>query len=162
MDLSATHLHLMLNHVPILGTFFVAILLGWGLIRRSRQITSLGLIFAVILALLTIPIYLTGEPTEVQQKHMTWFDRRRAHDHEEKAETALIAVLVTGAAALAAGWLRRGGRDGSRVLTGATLVLMLVSAGLFAVAGLEGGQIRHEELRSGVPAAITLEARGRD
>ena len=40
---SATHLHLMLNHVPVLGTIFVFILLVWGWCgdpARSRRWAS--------------------------------------------------------------------------------------------------------------------------
>ncbi len=150
MDLSATHLHLMLNHVPVLGTIFVAIVLGWGLIRRSREITSLGLAFTVLLSLATIPVYLTGEPTQHAQKNAAWYDRDRVNEHEEKAETGLIAVLVTGAIGLAALWLRRGGRPGNGVVNGVVLLGVVASAGLFALAALEGGQIHHEELRPGV------------
>jgi hypothetical protein len=150
---SATHLHLMLNHVPVLGTIFVFILLVWGLVRRSREITSLGLLFTVILSLVTIPIYLTGEPTEEAQEHAPWFDKRRGHEHEEKAERGLIAVLVTGAVALGALWLRRGGRPGNGAVTGVAVAALGVSAALFALAALEGGQIHHEELRPG--AAVT-------
>lgn len=153
MNLSATHLHLMLNHVPVLGTIFVLILLLWGLAWRSRELTSLGLLFTVILALVTIPIYLTGDPTEHQQRQAAWFDRDRAHDHEEAAERGLIAILVTGTLALGAMYLRRGGRPGNAALTGAVAGGVAVSAGLFALAALAGGQIHHEELRSGRPDA---------
>jgi hypothetical protein len=147
VNLSATHLHLMLNHVPVLGTIFVLIVLLWGLLRRSREITTLGLIFAVILSLATIPVYLTGEPTEHQQRNAAWFDRDRAHEHEEKAERGLIAVLITGALSLGALYLRRGGRPGNRAVTGLAVAGVAVSAALFALAALEGGEIHHEELR---------------
>ncbi len=160
MDLSATHLHLMFNHIPVLGTIFVAIVLVWGLVRRSREITSLGLIFTVVLALVTIPVYLTGEPTQHQQEHAAWYDRGRVHEHEDKAETGLIAVLVAGAIALGALYLRRGGRPGNGRVTGIAAVAVLVSAGLFAVAALAGGQIHHEELRSGSSVAAPLTGPG--
>ena len=161
MNLSATHLHLMLNHVPVLGTIFVLILLLWGLARRSREITSLGLLFTVILALVTIPVYLTGEPTEHQQRRATWFDKDRAHEHEEKAERGLIAVLATVVVALGALFLRRGGRPGVGAVTALATAGVAVSAVLFALAALEGGEIHHEELRPGAvnvaepPAADT-------
>jgi hypothetical protein len=149
VNLSATHLHLMLNHVPVLGTVFVLVVLLWGLLRRSREITSLGLLFTVILALVTIPIYLTGEPTEHQQRRAPWFDRDRAHEHEEKAERGLIAVLATGAVALGALYLRRGGRPGNGAVTGIATAGVAISFVLFALAALEGGEIHHEELRPG-------------
>ena len=161
MNLSATHLHLMLNHVPVLGTVFVLVVLLWGLLRRSREITSLGLLFTVILALVTIPVYLTGEPTEHQQRRAPWFDRDRAHEHEEKAERGLIAVLATGAVALGALYLRRGGRPGNGAVTGIATAGVAVSFVLFALAALEGGEIHHEELRLGAmnvaPAATDSE-----
>ncbi len=157
MNLSATHLHLMLNHVPVLGTIFVLIVLLWGLVRRSREITSLGLLFTVILALVTIPVYLTGDPTEHQQRHAPWFDRDRAHEHEEKAERGLIAVLATGAVALGALFVRRGGRPGNAAVTGLATAGVAVSAVLFALAALEGGQIHHEELR---PGAVNVAPEG--
>jgi hypothetical protein len=149
VNLSATHLHLMLNHVPVLGTVFVLVVLLWGLLRGSREITSLGLLFTVILALVTIPVYLTGEPTEHQQRRAPWFDRDRAHEHEEKAERGLIAVLATGAVALGALYLRRGGRPGNGAVTGIATAGVAVSFVLFALAALEGGEIHHEELRPG-------------
>lgn len=159
MNLSATHLHLMLNHVPVLGTIFVLIVLLWGLVRHSREITSLGLLCTVILALVTIPIYLTGEPTEHQQERATWFDKDRAHAHEEKAERGLIAVLATGAIALGALYLRRGGRPGNGMVTGLATAGVAVSAVLFALAALEGGEIHHEELR---PGAVNVAPVGPD
>lgn len=35
MDLSAAHLHLVLNHIPVLGTMlFAPLVLLWGLLRH--------------------------------------------------------------------------------------------------------------------------------
>lgn len=46
MDLSPLHVHLMPNHMPLLGTIAAALLLGWGLVRRSAEVTRLGLVAA--------------------------------------------------------------------------------------------------------------------
>jgi hypothetical protein len=48
MDLSPLHVHLMLNHMPLLGTIAAALLLGWGLVRRSAEVTRLDLVAAVL------------------------------------------------------------------------------------------------------------------
>ena len=51
MDLSPVHLHLVLNHIPVLGTLlFAPLVLFWGLLRRSRDVTHVGLLLAVLLA----------------------------------------------------------------------------------------------------------------
>jgi hypothetical protein len=155
MNLSPAHLHLILNHIPILGTLlFAPLVLIWGLVRRSRDVTITGLLLAVILAVSAIPIYLTGEPAEEQLENQPWFDKDRAHTHEEQAEAGLIAVLVTGGVALVALWLSRGARRAPGALTGLVLVGLLVSAVLFSIAALTGGQIRHEEVRPGGTAAL--------
>jgi hypothetical protein len=153
MNLNAAHIHLILNHIPVLGTLiFAPLVLIWGLVRRSRDVTITGLLLAVILALTTIPIYLTGEPAEHELENQPWLEKPRVETHEEQAEAGLIAVLVTGAIALVALWMSRGGRPARGVLTGIVVVGLLVSAVLFSIAALSGGQIRHDEIRS-PPAA---------
>ena len=151
MDLSPAHLHLMLNHIPVLGTLlFAPLVVGWGLLRRSRDITRVGLVLAVLLAVTAVPIYLTGEPAEDQLERRPWFDKQRVEAHEERAEIGLIAVLITGAAALGALWVGRGGRPDRPGLAAVVLLGLVVSAALFALAALAGGEIRHDEIRNAV------------
>lgn len=51
MDLSAAHLHLVLNHIPVQGTMlFAPLILLWGLVRHSRDVTQIGLGLTVLLA----------------------------------------------------------------------------------------------------------------
>jgi hypothetical protein len=159
MDLSPAHLHLVLNHVPVLGTLlFAPLVLLWGLARRSRDVTLTGLLLAVLLAVTAVPIYLTGEPAEDQLKGQPWLEKARVEVHEDRAEGGLVAVLATGAAALVTLWLSRGGRPVGRPWVGVVLVGLLVSAVLFALAALAGGQIRHDELRRPPPASSRLDS----
>lgn len=157
MDLSAAHLHLVLNHIPVLGTMlFAPLVLLWGLVRQSRDVSQIGLLLTVLLAVTAIPIYLSGEPAEEQLENQPWFDKQRVEAHEERAEAGLIAVLVTGAAALGALWLGRGGQPHRRGIIALVLIGLVVSAVLFALAALDGGQIRHDEIRptAAAPRAV--------
>ena len=147
MDWSALHFHLMLNHIPVLGTVAAALVLVWGVLRKSAEITSLGLTATAIIALLTVPVYLTGEPAEDRLRELDRsVDRRLIHQHEEKAEVGFIAVLITGAVAIGALWRGRRGAAG-RGLPLLVCAGLLISFGLFASAAIEGGEIRHPELR---------------
>lgn len=66
-DVSPAHLHLLLNHIPILGTLlFAPLVLLWGLWRRWREVTQVGVALTVLLALAAVPVYLTGESAEEQ------------------------------------------------------------------------------------------------
>ena len=143
-----THLHLMLSHLPIIGPFLAAILLGWGLWRGSREVVRTALGATVLLAMATYPIYLTGEQAEKQVEHLSWSDEQLVKEHETRAEAALVAMLITGALAALAIWLGRKGNVVPRLAPVTALVGVVVSAGLFAWAALAGGQIRHDEIRS--------------
>jgi hypothetical protein len=164
MDLSPLHLHLMLNHLPVLGPVFVAVVLGWGFARRSRASVRFGLWLTVLLALATIPVELTGEPAEEQLRRFDpRVERRVIHEHEESGERGFYAILATGAVAALALWATRRprGAHGAEPRGPLPLVVLgclLVSFALFAYAALLGGRIRHTELRAPstvVPPAAT-------
>jgi uncharacterized membrane protein len=152
MNLSLAHIHVMINHIPVMGTIFLVILMVYGLVRKSNEIVRVSFYFTVALSLATVPVYLTGDPAKDQIRNETWFERKRVDAHEEMAEKGFIAVLVTGALAIAAIWMARNG--GPVRLGMAVIVLfgLLVSAGLFGVAALKGGEIRHDEIRVGAPS----------
>jgi hypothetical protein len=122
MPLDAAHVHLMLNHLPVIGAPLILLLLTIGLLRGSRELVTVSLVLVVGLAVATGLVYLTGEPAEELVKHTPWFHDTLAERHEEHATVSLAAVLVTGLLAL------------STVLLGWT--------------GWSGGQIRHEEVRA--------------
>ena len=149
MSLTPVHFHLMLNHVPILGAIFVALLLAYALWRSRPELQRLSLVCTAIVALLTIPAYLTGEPAEDQIEHTQGFDEKLVDQHEDRGEITLIVVLVTGAAAVGTLALARGGKDLRPSLVRLVLVGLVVSSGVAVWTALAGGQIRHPELRAG-------------
>lgn len=152
MSLTPADLHLLLNHIPILGTVFLVILLAAGL-GRSRDVTTVALVLTVVLSLVGIGTYLTGEPAEHYIRKTAWFDHDVAHEHEENAERATIVLGVTGALAFVGLWRRRT-RPEDQLFPRITMAGLLVSAGLMAWAGRTGGKIRHaEEIEGRVPAA---------
>jgi uncharacterized membrane protein len=147
--MNPAHLHLMLNHIPVIGVPLVAALLVWALFRHSRELYRTALAAAVILAAVTYPVFLTGEPAEDHIEDAAWVSENLIHEHEERAEAALVAVLVTGAIAAFGLWQNRGGREPSRGLGGLTLCGLVLSAGLLGWTAWLGGPIRHEEIRAG-------------
>jgi hypothetical protein len=155
---NTTHLHLMVNHLPVILTPVVGLMLLWGLIRGSREITRLAAGMAVIVAALSYPVFLTGEPAEEGVEDAPWLTERMVHDHEERAEAALIAVLVTGVLATVLLWQSREGKELSKRTAGVTLAGLAVSAGLFGWTALAGGIIRHDEIRSGAQAVAPVDS----
>jgi hypothetical protein len=149
MSFDAAHIHLMLNHLPVIGAPLLLLLLTIGLLRRSGELVGVSLVLAVGLAIVTAAVYLTGEPAEEKVEHASWFRESLAETHEEQAEASLVTVLATGVAATAALVFRRRPRAGTR-LAALTWAGLLLSTAMLGWTAWSGGKIRHEEVRSGV------------
>ena len=139
------HVHLMLNHLPVLGTIFGLLLLAWAVVRRDERLQRAGLATFVLTALAAIPVFLTGEPSEKIVEDLAGTAEAAIEAHEEAAVIALIAIEALGAMALAALFLFRK-RGVPRPLAGAALVFALATAGWMAQTANLGGRIRHAEL----------------
>jgi Ca2+/Na+ antiporter len=143
------HVHLMLNHIPVIGTGSLILLLIVALLRRSNELTTVALIFTILLSLVTIPVYLSGEPAEEVVEDMSGISEQLIEEHEEQAEIAFIFVEVTGALALIALIARLYSNNLGQRLALLTLLVLIISGGLTAWTANLGGKIHHEEIRSG-------------
>jgi len=146
--MNLTHVHLVLNHLPVLGSVFGLGLLLFGLWRASDEIKKTALGVFVLVALSAVPVYLTGEPAEDAVDRIASVSKPAIERHEEAASVALGVVMGLGFAALVALAVWRGGRR----LPGWASVLF-VSAALVAIAAMAwtaylGGPIRHSEIRA--------------
>jgi uncharacterized membrane protein len=139
------HIHLLLNHVPVLGTVFGGALLAYGVLRRNETLQRAALWTFVFTALAAIPVYLTGEPAEEAVEHLAGTADRAIEAHEEAALLAFIGSGVLGAIALVGLW--------KKVLIRTALPVMLVIVGLMAWTANLGGRIRHTVLRQGAVQA---------
>ena len=149
--MSVVHLHLMLNHVPLVGMVFVLLLLGVAAWRRNETMGKLGLVVMVGLAVITVVVFLSGEPAEEALERVVNVSEATIHPHEEAAEAALIATGIAGALALVmlVTWWRR---SMPRWVIGAALATALVATGMLAWTANLGGQIRHTEIAGAGPA----------
>lgn len=55
------HVHLIINHFPVAGVLGAMLLFLYGVVRKSREIKVVSLGVFVLLALITIPVFWTGE-----------------------------------------------------------------------------------------------------
>jgi len=152
--MSGVHIHLMLNHVPVIGVFGAMLVLGIGIVKRSQDVMRVGLGLMVLVAAASVVVYLTGEPAEHLVKRLPGISRTALEAHEDAALYATVVALLLGVAA-AAGLLVYRNAPVPLWLAVSALFLSLVSAGVTAwTAGL-GGEIRHSEIRqeAAAPAA---------
>jgi uncharacterized membrane protein len=152
---NAAHLHLILNHVPVLGTLIALLLLITALVEKSEDLRRAALALFVGVALMAVPVFLSGEPAEELVERLPGVTSQQIDRHEDAATQALIAVGLVGVLAIGALAATRRSVRVSRALTVATLAVGIVTSGFMARAALLGGQVRHSEIQAGaatVPA----------
>lgn len=147
MTWTPAHLHLLVNHVPILGAGFTLLLLAWGLARRSREVIRLALWLTLPLALAGFLADQTGDAAKHELRNAPWVERTLVHEHEERADAAVVVLYLTAASAVFALWRMRRHPD-ERWPAGLTTMILAVATLLAAWTGLAGGVIRHDEIRS--------------
>lgn len=145
--MNLVHLHLMLNHIPVIGTAFAVILLGGGLIRRSDELKKAALWAFVLAAAIAIPVYLTGEPAEGAVEHLPGVTEAAIEQHEESATIALVLILTLGGIA-GAGLVVLRTKTLPQWFALTLFTLSLVTSGILAWTANLGGQIRHTEIRA--------------
>lgn len=148
--MNAAHLHLMLNHFPVVGLLFAVAVLAWGVRRKNASLGKAGLVTVVAAALTALPAFLTGEPAEKIAESLPGVSHAVVERHAEAAKPALAVTLVAGGAALAGLWLARGKAVASWLAV-SVLLIAVAAAALMARTANRGGQIRHTEVRSPVP-----------
>jgi formate hydrogenlyase subunit 3/multisubunit Na+/H+ antiporter MnhD subunit len=148
--MSAAHVHLLLNHIPILGSIFGLLMLGYGMLRKSDEIQKTSLGVFVITALLTIPVYLAGDGAAEIVSNLPGVSTAIIQQHDKAATITMIAIEVLGAASFLVLFLSwRSRRELRNWMTLGVLILAMLSSGLGAWTGTIGGQIRHTEIRAG-------------
>ena len=151
------YVHLLLNHVPVIGGVGSLLILLGGMVRRSREVTAVGLMAMIVAALFAIPVYLTGEPAEERIEHLPGVDRKLIHEHEEAAEVAFTAMEIAGGVALLTLVMWRVRRQPFAPGVAVSLLAGIIAVVLIARAAKAGGEIRHPEIRAGAAAAASAQ-----
>lgn len=151
--MNLAHLHLVLNHVPTVGAVAALGLLLLAFVRRNDHLMHAGLEVIFVIALLTLPVYVSGVAAqyEIRERPEVAVDAIRIHQ-----DVALVGFGVTEFAGFVAWvalwqWRRRG--RAARGLVPAVMVLLVLALAVMGRAANLGGEIRHPEIRAAGAAA---------
>ena len=151
--MNGAHLHLLINHVPILGTVFGLALLAFGWWRKSEDIKKAALGTFVIVALGAVATYLTGDPAEDIVKGLPGVSRAAIGRHDDAAGWAMWGSIIVGVVALGGLIWSRGGKPLKHWVFTLVLIGSILVSAMMARTAFLGGKIRHTEFDSGqVPA----------
>jgi uncharacterized membrane protein len=147
------HLHLLLNHFPIIGS-----IIGLGLflvsfvgknqdLRRASYITFAGI------ALITIPAFISGFGAQ-QMINGPGVSDALIRRHESSALLSMWFMVITGALALVGLWQAQRSGQPPRGNVAAVLLFSVLSVILIARTSNTGGDIRHPEDVTGKAAPV--------
>ena len=147
--MNAAHLHVILNHIPVIGVPIGFALLIYGLLRKSTEVVRAALLVLIGMGIVAIPTFLSGQAAEDIVEHLPGVSHDVIENHEGAATIAFAVTLALGTVALAALlWSFRSGAVGVPLVIFLLLFSGGVSGWLARTANL-GGQIRHTEFRPG-------------
>ena len=130
-----THLHLLITHLPIIGSVLGAFVLAYGLLIISSVAAGIA--------------YITGEAAEETVENLQGISEKVIEQHEDFALYALIGLILLGLVSIIAIFVTIKKLSLANPLATITLLLSLFSFGLVAYTGYLGGMIRHTEVGNG-------------
>jgi uncharacterized membrane protein len=156
MDLNFAHLHLLLNHFPIIGTIVGLALFLVSFVGKNQDLRRASLIVFAGIALLTIPTFLSGFGAQLGIHGKPSVSDALITRHEGSAMLSLWFMLATGAFSLVGLWQSHHRSRPENWTVATVLFFSLLTVGLMARTGNTGGDIRHPEV-SGITQGKVVE-----
>jgi len=154
--LDLTHLHLLLNHIPTIGFVIALGLFLTSLASKSDDLKRASLVIFVLIGLLTIPTYVSGNSAaesicaggpKAPACDDPALSKALIETHEGVALLAFTAIVLTAAFAWLGLWQFRRISHPQNWTLAVILVLSLFAFTLVVRAANIGGEIRHPEIR---------------
>jgi uncharacterized membrane protein len=146
--MNGAHLHLITNHLPIVGIIIGTLVLIVGLLLKKDQIKQTGLGINVFSAITSIFAFLSGEKAEDVVEEIKGISETLIHTHEEVAELFFTLSLILGALSLITLYLsvkaNKYAKFGYFIVLALSLALIVIGKQV----GTSGGEIRHTEIRA--------------
>ncbi len=144
--MNAAHLHLIMNHVPVITIFFAILLLIWGYITDKQDIIKVALWGFIIAAVATIPVFLSGQAAEELVENLQGISENTISAHEEMAEITLWLGVFMGILGIIAIIVERKFYNYFKPLLMVLMVFGVITIGSLSYTGYLGGHIHHPEI----------------
>lgn len=156
--MNEAHLHLLVNHFPIIGALFGLGILITGMLLKNNSVKNTAYILFIIAAIFAAFSMGTGEGAEELVEDLPNIGKKIIHEHEEVAEKFAIIMYVTGLFGLLSFYTALKNHKLAKTFSFITLAFALLAAVFSKSVGTTGGEIRHTEIRSN--ATIPLNENG--
>ena len=148
------HLHLVVNHFPIIGTILGLGILITGIILKNNTVKSTAYVLFIVAAIFAAFSMATGEGAEELVEDMPSVGKQIIHEHEEMAEKLAIILYVLGAVSLAGLFLNYKKHSKAQLISYIALIIAIAGVFFAQQTGTTGGEIRHTEIRANAVPTI--------
>ena len=148
------HLHLLVNHFPIIGTIFGLGILIVGIITKNYSVKNVAYTLFVIAAIFAFLSMNTGEGAEEIVEDMPNIGHQIIHEHEEIAEKLAIGLYILGIVSILGIYLNFKRHPKAKLLSFLALTIAMSCTVLAVITGTTGGEIRHTEIRDNTTQAL--------
>jgi uncharacterized membrane protein len=145
--MNGAHIHLLINHIPVIGIPVVTLFLAIAYFRNSQELLRISLWLLVLMIAAGAATYLSGEGAEEVVKRLPDYPEALVERHETLGMITVIAAALVGALTVTVLIRTRRGVI-SRGMAGVLLVGAIAGSVLVGITGMAGGKIRHPEVRS--------------
>jgi hypothetical protein len=140
---NSAYLHILLNHFPVIGTGFIFILGLHSLISKNVKVLRFSMLLLVLLSLLTIVIFVSGNNAKSVVKGMDGIVEENIDAHEEFAEKSFIVMEAFGGLTLIFLVFNRFAKPIPALYSVIFLFLILAVLGMMMYTAHLGGKIAH-------------------
>ena len=151
------HLHMIVNHFPIIGTIFGLGILISGMILKNNSVKNTAYVLFIVAAIFAAFSMGTGEGAEELVEDMPTVGKQIIHEHEEMAEKLAVVLYVLGIISLGGLILSYLKNAKATMLSYVALVVAVVGVFFAQQTGTSGGEIRHTEIRPNATPTLDSE-----
>lgn len=144
--MNLAHIHLLINHIPLIGLPVAITFFGYGLWTKNSPMQRLSLFIITCLAIIVLPVFFTGEPADELVEHLPGVGESFIESHEGAAKFSLALTLLAGLFSIAALWFHK--KSFRRQLNIGVLIISIIAVLSLAYTANLGGKIRHTEVRA--------------
>jgi len=142
--MNEAHLHVALNHFPVVGAIIATGILLSGLLRKNEGVQRTALWIFILLALIAIPVLISGEAAKELLEHAPGFDEELIERHEELATITFWMLILSGIVSMVRLFFMHG-KKWQPVFTKLIALLAVAVSAMVGLTANTGGKIRHTE-----------------
>ena len=147
--MNTAHLHLMFNHIPMVGLGFAILFNFIAIIWKSPELRKLSCWFYILVAATSVLAIFTGDGAGEIIRTYPGISNDAIENHENWGYIFFYGLIAVGILAIAALWFSRKREGLMKKFNISMLILALLVSILAFQAGRTGGLIRHPEMVEG-------------